>query len=298
MVGKPPAFDPADVLPKAKPIDAVTAPSLAAPAKVDRQTKLPAGAWPLHTLTADPTDTRFALCDGHTLHAGDAATGEVAWSVRLDPPAEYTHAAFLANGRLIAVGPHGVTAVSPAGVAKWGYRVPETDPRPELSSPVFAGNRLVLRLGEHALLALDTLTGKPAWVKDAAGRSRFAGVGFDGAPKFGRHLAAGPTGLVVYSRRRAVAPEPGRRVDPRESAAVVARRMGRPAGDPSRNGPGCRRPHRRVVGGSGGPERRVRPLAVRRRSTGQRHRHPAGPHVRRRLPAWLSFGTTAPTCTG
>lgn len=196
VTAKPPAFDAASVLSK-PPDDAVTAPNLAAPAKVTRAVKVPAGAWPLLPL-GDPTDARFALCDGRRLHRGDAGTGKIAWSVELDPPAALTLAAFTADDRLIAVGPHAVVAVSADGRMAWDYRVPDTAPRPELSAPAFAGNRLVVRLGDNTLLALDTDTGKPAWVRDVFGRPRSGGLGMTAAPRFGPHLAVTPAAVVAH----------------------------------------------------------------------------------------------------
>jgi len=119
--------------------------------------------------------------------------------VTLDSPTVLTHAAFTTDDRVIAVGPRAVVAVAPSGKKQWEFRVPADDPPPDLSAFTFVGSRLVMRLGVRCLIALDTESGKPAWVRDVFGRTRYDGEGIASAPRFGPVL--GTVGSTVIAQR-------------------------------------------------------------------------------------------------
>ncbi len=186
----PPAFDPKTTVDTAdRGFDPTTAPSLPAPADVRKTATLPL-AKPL--LPINPTrDAPLVLCDGKALFAHDADTGNQLWETKLGTPTVFDRVAFTTTGRVLALGDGGVTcADAKSGKMTWEYRLPEADPTPRLSAFAFTGNRLVAKVADHGLIALDLGTGKVAWTRSAADETETHPYGTITGPKFGPHIGA------------------------------------------------------------------------------------------------------------
>jgi hypothetical protein len=113
------------------------------------------------------------------------------------------------------------------------FRVPATDPLPArpgefrvysdrapavsaLSSFRLCGARLVARLGEHHLIALDLRGRRVAWVLGAGGAPGYRPVGFPDAPRFGPEFFASGRLVVAQlsgGRRWFLQADTGRRLD-------------------------------------------------------------------------------------
>ncbi|MCU0705037.1 MAG: PQQ-binding-like beta-propeller repeat protein, partial [Fimbriiglobus sp.] len=179
-VKDPPPFDP-------KPRVTVAAPgfTLPAPTVEKKAVELPPLARPLVPLQPE-RDRPVLLCDGQTLFAHSPDDGKTLWQTKLGVSTPLERVAFT-PGRLFAWGRTAVVAAElVAGTIAWEFRPAEG----ELSAVTFLGNRLVAKLGERGIIALDLNTGKVAWVRSAADENALYPYSIDAAPKFGPHLAA------------------------------------------------------------------------------------------------------------
>ncbi len=195
----PPAFDPKATVDTAdRGFDPTTAPSLPTPAEVRRTTALPL-AKPLLPINP-PADAPLVLCDGKTLFAHHADDGKQLWATTLGTPALFDRVAFTTTGRLLALGDSGVTcADAKSGKIAWEFRLPEADPTPRLSASTFTGNRLVAKVGDHGLIALDLGTGQVTWTRSASDETETHPYGTITGPKFGPHIGA--VGASVFVQR-------------------------------------------------------------------------------------------------
>lgn len=203
--------------------DPLLAPALPAEAKADA-VELPATAWPIRPLSAvpelpgliadaPPTDQRYFACDGRALFAVRPSDGKTVWKTPLEPAAGFARGLVTTDGKLIAFGSDAVGCFeAKTGAEKWRFARPEFP----VTTAVLAGSRLVVLLGEHALLALDAETGKPAWLLDSQLRPRLTRLLLDDTPKFEPHLLGTPR--TVYALRT-----DGTRIeiDPDTGAAVA-----------------------------------------------------------------------------
>lgn len=186
--------------------DPLLAPSLPAEAKADA-VELSATAWPIRPITAvpelpglnadaPPADQRFFACDGRALFAVRPSDGKAVWRTTLEPEATFARGLVTTDGKLIAFGSDTVGCFeAKSGAEKWRFALPDFP----VTSAALAGSRLVVLLGEHALIALDADTGKPAWLLDSQLRPRLTRLALDGAPKFEPHLLGTPR--AVYALR-------------------------------------------------------------------------------------------------
>jgi outer membrane protein assembly factor BamB len=134
---------------------------------VDKRTGRPAweaSLWSRPDLAVPPLvtdDLVYALEEGRTLKALDAATGQVRWQKPFASHLPLT----LVDDRVIAVGTETVQAFN----RKTGQRAWEFNPRAyadwkldDHSIPVSTPGRLLLPAG-NTLIAIDPATGQPAW---------------------------------------------------------------------------------------------------------------------------------------
>ncbi len=186
--------------------DPLAAPALPAEAGMTAL-PLPAAAWPIRPLPdgpelpglsarAIPTDQRFFACDGRTLFAVKLADGSAAWRTPLVPAASFTRGVLTTDGQLIALAADAVGGFDAGtGRERWRFSLPEFP----VTTVALAGSRVVVLLGEHAILALDVDTGKPAWQLDSQLRPRLTARALDSAPAFAPHLLGTPR--AVYAHR-------------------------------------------------------------------------------------------------
>jgi outer membrane protein assembly factor BamB len=209
--------------------DPLSVSGLGPTAKVDRVTELPsAGFVPLRPfggaglpgLGRDAGDRPLLLVtDSRRVLAYRPGADQPTWSADLPT----THAAGAGDGFLLADA-RGVAKVRRAdGGTVWSFRLPDADPLPPgLADFVLAGNRLVARLGDHHLIALDTADGSVAWLLDTLGRSRYAPFPAGRLPRFSPGLYADERAVIVQlstGRRWVVSAETGN--EPRDAPNLL-----------------------------------------------------------------------------
>lgn len=186
--------------------DPLAAPALPQEA-VAKEFALPAAAWPIRPLADGPelpglvsrdasAERRFFATDSRTLFAVQATDGRTLWETPLEPPTAFTYGLMTTNGKVILTGPDAVGCFdAKSGREKWRFALPEFP----VAAVALAGSRVVVLLGEHAILALDLESGKPAWQLDSQLRSRLTLRALDSTPAFVPHMLGTPR--AVYALR-------------------------------------------------------------------------------------------------
>jgi outer membrane protein assembly factor BamB len=188
-------------------------------------------------------DPLLFVTDGARVLAYRPADAEPAWESALPDGTTVTHAA-VSGDAVLAAGPRGAVRLRRSdGGRLWAFRYPDADPLPggaprpvvwtaggpvaaaAMSDFALAGSRLVARVGDHHLLALDTASGSVAWVRSAAGprQARITPYPHPAAPRFARPYLADEQGVLVHlstGQRWALDPAAGRVVHAAPSAML------------------------------------------------------------------------------
>ncbi len=190
------------------------------------------------------------VADGTRVLAYRPGESSPAWEAVLPTGLTVTRAA-VSGEAVFAAGPRGVVRLRRSdGGRVWAFRLPDADPLPAagprpvgwtaggpgeppgLSDFALAGPRLVARVGDHHLLALDTASGSVAWVLSVAvnekgeGHFRLGALNpfrSDLAPRFARPYLADDRGIVVQvsaGKRWTIDPATGRVTHVAPTAAV------------------------------------------------------------------------------
>ena len=176
-------------------------------------------------------DPLLLVTDGARVLAYRPTDAAPAWEATLPDGTTVTHAA-VAGDAVLATGPRGAVKLRRSdGGRVWAFRLPDADPLPEdeprpvvwtasgpvvtpgLSDFALAGSRLVARIGNHHLLALDTASGSVAWVRAASPDTRLTPFSHPTGPRFARPYLADDRGILVQlttGQRWALDPATGR----------------------------------------------------------------------------------------
>lgn len=162
-------------------------------------------------------DPLLLVTDGARVLAYRPSDAAPAWEVALPDGTTFTHAAILDDAALVA-GTRGVVKLRRSdGSQVWAFRFPDADPlpvgaprpvawtaggpivAPGLSDFALAGPRLVARVGDHHLLALDTDSGSVAWVRSSDGphQSRLTPYPHPTGARFTKPYLADERGVLV-----------------------------------------------------------------------------------------------------
>ncbi|WP_143392737.1 PQQ-binding-like beta-propeller repeat protein [Fimbriiglobus ruber] len=183
---------------------------------------------------------RLFVSDGSRVLAYRPDSDKPLWEAALPPGLSVTYAAVVGES-LIAAGPRGAMKFGVVdGSAAWSFVFPDADPVPGgtprpllrggdtppvgLSDFALAGPRLIAHVGDHHFLAIDTETGRAAWVLDAVGRSQYDPISFPSGPRFARPYYADDQTIIVQvstGQRWRVDPRTGAVTDRRPSAAAL-----------------------------------------------------------------------------
>lgn len=150
------------------------------------------GAWPIEQNRAD--GKTILVCDGTAIWCWPTDLVKPLWKAELKTPVRIVRAE-LDDGHWIAWGDSSVVSLKAAdGSVRWQFDAPE---KQSLAGGSFAGSRFIACLGTRCLLALDTATGRIAWLRDPLGRSRFREFAIESSPAFNPHfLAVGDVVLI------------------------------------------------------------------------------------------------------
>jgi len=199
--------------------DPLAAPALPVEAGM-KAIPLPPGAWPIRPFAdgpelpglnsrAAPADQRFFACDGRALFAVRLSNGSAIWKTPLDPATAFTRGMLTTDGKLLALSRDAVGCFDANfGRALWRFTLPDFP----VTAVALAGSRVVVLLGEYALVALDFDTGKPAWQLDAQLRPRLTARAVGDAPAFAPHLFGTPRAVFAHrtdGSRIAIDPDTG-----------------------------------------------------------------------------------------
>jgi outer membrane protein assembly factor BamB len=229
------------VQPTSVRFDPASLPRLAMNTAVARETRFPTRhCWPLLPfagrtnlpgLGAEAGDEpRLLVADATRVLAYRPENAEPLWSAKLPDGLTVTHAAVV-DDAILATGARGAVRLARAdGRIRWAFRLPDTDPlpargprpiprsadvpttRPGLSDFALAGSRLIARLGEHHMLALDTDSGQVAWLIDSFRDAKYTPFPLPTAPRFARPFFADGQAVIVHrstGQRWSIQPETG-----------------------------------------------------------------------------------------
>ena len=142
--------------------------------------ELAPGAWPLELMEADPKV--ILQCDGTAVWSSPTGAGPSNWKAVLKTPARLVRAAF-DDGYWIAWGVSTVASIKASdGSVRWQFDSPS--PEAALAGGSLVGSRFIVCLGTRCLLALDSATGRVAWLRDPLGRPRFREFAIASSPEF------------------------------------------------------------------------------------------------------------------
>ncbi len=142
--------------------------------------ELAPGAWPLALAEADPKV--ILQCDGTAVWSWPNGAGPSNWKAVLKTPARLVRAAF-DDGYWIAWGASTVASIKASdGTVRWQFDSPSAEEA--LAGGTLVGSRFIACLGTRCLLALDSATGRVAWLRDPLGRSRFREFAIANSPEF------------------------------------------------------------------------------------------------------------------
>jgi outer membrane protein assembly factor BamB/tetratricopeptide (TPR) repeat protein len=185
------------------------------------------------------------VTDGARVLAYRPGADAPAWDAALPEGVAITHAAVRGDA-VFAAGPRGVVRLKRSdGGRVWAFRLPDADPLPAagprpvvwtagepvvtpgLADFALADSRLVARVGDRHLLALDAGSGSVAWVlaagPDGSLRAGLDPFPFESGPRFARPYLADERGILVQlttGRRWTIDPATGRVVHTAPSALV------------------------------------------------------------------------------
>ena len=161
-----------------------------------RARELAPGAWPLALADVDPK--AILQCDGTAVWSWPTGAGRSNWKAVLKTPARLVRAA-LDDGYWIAWGASTVTSINASdGTVRWQFDSPTTEAA--LAGGTLVGSRFIACLGTRCLLALDSATGRVAWLRDPLGRPRFREFAIASSPEFNpRWVAVGDVLMIQKS---------------------------------------------------------------------------------------------------
>jgi len=187
--------------------DELAAPALTTPAAIASEVAFPTAAWALEPLTPscelpglDRTvpsdDRRLVVTDGRSIYAYRVDGTKPDWVWKLQEPTSLTHGAATQTGLFLACGPRAIVAVKLTdGAYCWDFQLPVE--LPDLDIPVLTSTRLIVRVGNHGLLAFDATTGRVLWAYSANRHKGLTALTIESAPRFARRFTADDDVVLV-----------------------------------------------------------------------------------------------------
>lgn len=167
----------------------------------------------------DPANAHLLVTDGESLYAYRPGGDQPHWTTTLPDSLAVTHGVVRGDA-LIVAGSRSITRLRlHDGQIIWHMPIPATDPMPgsfpqpsprtweappfpSLSDFTLAGHRLIARLGEHHLIAVDLSLGRVDWLMDPWKQARFRPYIPTESRSFCPHIVGDDTLLVVQAGAR------------------------------------------------------------------------------------------------